>query len=482
MHVIQKHIVELEIPDEPDAFKWHRRVSQLVHEKLVPALDQIFDRSVGPWQVLEVDRLALTIHLRHEQLFEQQFTAEVIKALESELQQYKTSVSDKPLLTRPESNFKAFLYFLQHGYLPWWTEFSNPKEMEQKVLEALQVVPAAVSKAALKSGLVNIGAVERLINQFSTNLLEAFVALFVPQQVIYDLEVLRKVWFKARAMAQISSNQIQEAWRQAQVYFIWASITEEPVMTDLANRLFLAVQATHPHLFTPNFLLEFIRLYRPIYPGWSLSPEVGAVLNRPVPEINKTLNRIEKNSDPIKELTDTFVSDSEKTGPEETPEIYVANAGLILLAPFLPAYLQACGVAEEEKLIYPLVAAHALQYLVTGRTQTPEYELALNKILCGLPLTEALPLEIELTEVIQTEARQLLESVIQYWSALKYTSVEGLQESFLQRSGKLSQKPDGDWLLQVEQKSYDILLEQLPWAYSMVKLPWMPTLLWVEYS
>jgi hypothetical protein len=41
---------------------------------------------------------------------------------------------------------------------------------------------------------------------------------------------------------------------------------------------------------------------------------------------------------------------------------------------------------------------------------------------------------------------------------------------------------DGDWLLQVEAKTVDILLNQLPWGISMIKLPWMQRMLWIEWD
>jgi hypothetical protein len=42
-------------------------------------------------------------------------------------------------------------------------------------------------------------------------------------------------------------------------------------------------------------------------------------------------------------------------------------------------------------------------------------------------------------------------------------------------------REDGDWVLQVEANTADILLDQLPWGISMIKLPWMGMMLWVEW-
>ena len=482
MHIIQKQIVELEIPDEPEAFKWHSRVSSYVHEKLTPALSQLFDRTVAPHQFMRLDRLAITIRWRPEQPFGPQFTDEVLKALQTELNQYDKPDLNYLRLSKPERFFKAFIYFLQQGYLPWWAVFNGPNELEQETQVALKVISPAELKFALQTALNNRAAINRLVYQFSPQLVEAILSVLASPATFSQLLQVEKAWFEAGNLAQIKADSLQAAARLGRVYFIWLIIPPKSAPADVANALLGAMQQNNPHFLTPGFLLEFIRHYQKINPGWSLAASGRAAFYPPASAVNAIDRQLYDPSNQPEKITETITLNPQIPPAEELPGVYVPNAGLVLLAPFLPAYLAACGAAEGEKLINPAEAVHVLQYLVTGRTQTPEFELALNKILCGLALTQAVPLEIEPTSVLQTEAEQLLIAVIRYWSALKNTSPAGLQESFLQRSGKLTQKPDGDWLLQVEQKSYDMLLDQIPWVYSMVKLPWMPTLLWVEYS
>ncbi|NEO28529.1 MAG: hypothetical protein F6K03_17040, partial [Kamptonema sp. SIO4C4] len=80
----------------------------------------------------------------------------------------------------------------------------------------------------------------------------------------------------------------------------------------------------------------------------------------------------------------------------------------------------------------------------------------------------------------QSECEQLLSAVIHNWSSLKNTSIAGFRKAFLQREGVL--KPwYGSWLLQVERKSYDVLLARIPWGIQTIKLPWMNAVLSVEW-
>ena len=74
----------------------------------------------------------------------------------------------------------------------------------------------------------------------------------------------------------------------------------------------------------------------------------------------------------------------------------------------------------------------------------------------------------------------MLEAVIEQWPVLKNTSIAGLREAFLQRNGKLFSKND-KLHLQVEASTLDVLLDQLPWNLSMIKLPWMKGLLRVDW-
>ncbi|HEV2830338.1 MAG TPA: contractile injection system tape measure protein, partial [Hanamia sp.] len=62
------------------------------------------------------------------------------------------------------------------------------------------------------------------------------------------------------------------------------------------------------------------------------------------------------------------------------------------------------------------------------------------------------------------------------------TPSQGLQETFLQRNGKLIfNETDGYWKLVVERKAVDILLDRIPWGFSYVQLPWMKYALITEW-
>jgi hypothetical protein len=156
---------------------------------------------------------------------------------------------------------------------------------------------------------------------------------------------------------------------------------------------------------------------------------------------------------------------------------------MIILHPFLPELFKQFELISEKIWTDKQMqhkAATVLEYLTTGIEAFPEFDLVLNKILCGIDINEVIIPQDELKMEIKSECEHLLNETIKHWSVLKNTSTETLRETFLMRDGKLS-RVDNGWLLQVEQKPVDILLSHLPWGIGLIKLPWMNEMLHVEW-
>lgn len=167
----------------------------------------------------------------------------------------------------------------------------------------------------------------------------------------------------------------------------------------------------------------------------------------------------------------------------ESEEIYIQNAGLILLWPFLTRFFETLNLLQVNQFTEPQANKRAvllLQYLVDTSTEIPEHLLPLNKLLCGLNLLDPIEASLDITASEQTECNSLLLAVIHHWSALKSTTPAGFRHAFLQRAGIL-RLYNGYWLLQAERETYDVLLDQLPWSIRVVKLPWTPEMLSVEW-
>lgn len=163
--------------------------------------------------------------------------------------------------------------------------------------------------------------------------------------------------------------------------------------------------------------------------------------------------------------------------------IHIANAGQVLAAPYLPRLFAMLGLVEDGRFKRPELrarAVHLLQFMVDESSDTPEYELALNKILCGLERVGTVNRGVLVSDAEREAIEGLLRGMIQNWQVLKRTSVNGFRESFLQREGRLRLDHDG-WHLAVEPKPFDMLLDRIPWSFSIVKLPWMKEVVYVDW-
>lgn len=163
--------------------------------------------------------------------------------------------------------------------------------------------------------------------------------------------------------------------------------------------------------------------------------------------------------------------------------IHISNAGLVLLHPFLPGLFQELYITIENKWVSDAEQYKAvliLEFLASGNEGFEEFNLMLNKLLCGISMNEIVDANTKLDDEIKLECEDLLNNVITHWSVLRNISVAGLREAFLQRSGELLKIETG-WFLKVEKSGADVLLNQLPWNISIIKLPWMNESLTVEW-
>lgn len=164
-------------------------------------------------------------------------------------------------------------------------------------------------------------------------------------------------------------------------------------------------------------------------------------------------------------------------------KIHIENAGLCIIATYLPALFRHLQYLENGTFKNKAIATRAIyliQYITTGKSGSPEYLLQFNKLLCGFKSEEDIHGHIRLTKKEKAEADDLLQSVIENWSTLQNTSLNGFRTSFLQRRGILTEN-EISWTLQVERKSYDMLLSTISWGYGIIKLAWMKKHIQVEW-
>lgn len=389
-------------------------------------------------------------------------------------------------ISAPTMHFaNAFLYYLQHGRLPWNINpriRENWKEEIRALFEKAEPSFAGNCAALLKHQIPArqrmaraLGPVE-LVNwllvhsesiggagSYLSNDLAHF-ATFLPKEVFANFktewsEWVIGLWFADETKRQIIPGvalQRQSHPVMAKAFMGWAASSnpQSQPFIQLKENLF-AIQKTK----------GFLKGTSPLANKYSREKEGQAPISAVLPQGETGQERPKA----LLELEGT------RNG------IFIQNAGLVILAPFLPMIFKNLNIWVDGIWHNREGAVCLVQYLMGGSTTMEEYELVLPKLLCGLHPDDLVdPGGFLPGEKWETEANELLKSVIEYWSILKDTSVEGLRGSFLAREGKLLNKGQ-DWQLLVEQKPYDMLLQHLPWNISMVKLPWMEGMLYTEW-
>ena len=165
-------------------------------------------------------------------------------------------------------------------------------------------------------------------------------------------------------------------------------------------------------------------------------------------------------------------------------QLYIYNAGLALIWPFVGTLFTKLGYIKDKQFIdksNQFRAVHLLQYIIDGGDTSPEFVLVFNKLICGMPLSDPLDMFVTLTEEEKKEADQFLESIKNKWKEMKNTSLATFRDSFLKREGTLT-FDEKNWKLKVESKPIDVLLRKLPWGFSLIKFHWIDYIIFVEWT
>jgi len=441
-----------------DAFGFREQLSDLCQRKLLAAIEKLFDAKAPENKVIRAGKLTIDLGELSFKNWESEFIEGVIEELTKRISAavpMTSSDADEEenvvvQISEEENVMQSIFYFLKFGSLPWFSVIESRDELQDSLKKVVQTPDFVDGIRKLLHSDATI--VERLLNQFDVTLIELLLANDF-------IGALKSSWYPIFDQLKFGEARKRRIFYQALLLCL-----------DEKSKERFMVQATK------NILTEFTKE--------EIENFISQIENND-PVIREILRAI-----PQKDLTIDLIKERKKEKPvdpaknDQDKVIFVDNAGLVILHPFLAGLFANVGYTEKDEWISEEVQhrAHALtQYMITGNEEFPEFDLMLNKLLIGYPLEKTLPSEIVLSDFEKEEVNDLLKSVIKHWTVLKNTSVEGLQSTFLKREGKLSQNENG-WLLQVEQKTVDILMNKLPWGISIIKTPWMDGKMHVEWN
>lgn len=172
-------------------------------------------------------------------------------------------------------------------------------------------------------------------------------------------------------------------------------------------------------------------------------------------------------------------------------KILINNAGLVILSPFFPRLFKMLGYVDDKGREFKdddckVRAIFVMQYLIYGKQREySETDLCFNKLLVNRANDKPLPRACSLLENEIKVADELVASVKKMWKVMEHTSDEGVRQSFFQRNATLSEEEAYDghtsWIVLVEERAYDVLLDRLPWSYGLIKFSWMDYMIQVKW-
>lgn len=160
--------------------------------------------------------------------------------------------------------------------------------------------------------------------------------------------------------------------------------------------------------------------------------------------------------------------------------LLVANAGIVLLWLEVGGLFRQLGYVQENdfvSLTNRQMALMLFHYLATGSIEYNEEDLVLSKILCNWPLHEPLHPEITPAEQDLKATDEMFEKFLSEWRKEKSYSAGWFRNSFLQRSGMLGKRNDGNWHLRMHKRTEDILLQKP----SIIRYSWMKKMIFIDW-
>jgi hypothetical protein len=465
MITVRRQVVDVAVEGtESDGMALHRRLPEVCSDVLAPALESAF-APVDPGDAhLVIERLAIDV----SDISLDRLDAELADAVRREVAEYfrrhpvpydatEGDVADEVhRLTTAETVDEALVIFLRTGRLPWSFRVPPGSTLEQLVLEAWGAAdggrgPPPATRARLWELLALPSARARLVIQFTPEFVAVVIQSIAPAVAAIADEMIA-------ALEELPSPARRAAFAQR----VW----EAALAAGLAGRRPDADELAHAAWAASSVADREDRSFAAfVERRWT----AAAVQYEASPRAREADEASPPEPSPSEELAD------------EPSGILVDNAGVVLVHPFLPRFFEGLGLATADELVEPGRAVCLLHHLATGELTAPEHHLALAKVLCGMRLDEPTEADAGLTEAETEETTALLDAAIGHWRALGGSSPDALRAEFLTRPGALETDPEGDWLLRVESRSVDLLLDQLPWGLSLVKLPWMRRLLRVEW-
>lgn len=542
-HIINQQRVEIHLPDDAQVHTVQQAVSRLCRERFAPVIERLCNRHSPVGTGCKIDKISLhlgTLPVQDLHKLETVLAEKFGQALAGYPVVSTQTNTLSTTGTRQASPVQLLTHYLTTGTLPWWADISSQRHLHQLFETLLRAPSPAFTTLLIQIGSHPQG-LKRLVYTCTDQQLLRATRLFTHLPTDYlpalQKELTARIHRHARQVKpDLTTQQITRAFWTAAWKPVSTGAEPAAITTQILHQMGQAMGPSFKAWLLqmgPQALPKNIRAFHQRYHNllrdtqkqltqlaqchpdialWQttfqhLQQRLSQSLSvQTLQQLKKLLEDVyvaqQKHTDkntrhaipppvieallqPLKQYTSLQHSVQPlplQTVEEDTDFLSIPHGGLVILWPFLPRFFENLGLLtnkdfKDETAAYKAVAL--LQYLVAPEETAFEPFLALQKILCAIPLETPLPLE-SLTTTEQQMADALLQAVMARGPHWKNLSPNGFRTSYLQREALLRSR-DGHWLLQVKKETHDITLEKLPWSFTTIKLPWMKDIIIVEW-
>ena len=507
-HIINKVFVEVDTNSTSVAYKLKDNLDVFLKENILPYLESYF-KSIEkqlPAGIVQIPQLNLEINVSSQNNFEALKTDTKEKLVQKIASMLKTPAQQENLILMDaqERQVKSLLFFIEHGYAPWWKTTGDSALF--KSADFISISSSHDFQNRFVALLKKSSAKKRSILQFTDKeLLLLLQAIFKPQNEVglVNQQVVGQ-------LKSLSSFSRMFVWNAIIDYLLLKNeaILIQKLHTELVKKRNITSTISKNGLSFAEITLSIIKhlltikkeiiiaiLQKPVESTSQKNETIASSIMSICSEIglsNKAtsiLQSVKHQQTPKRNQTklldeDHVIQDTsyqEDRHPISPDAYYVQNAGLVIVQPYIARFFQNCGLLDDTNtFIDREMAVHALHYLATKKEQQWESDMVFEKFICGIPIKDSINRHVELSDDIKNQAEELLKSVIENWGALGNASTDLLRHEFLQREGKLSFKDDNPKII-IERKTQDLLVDKLPWGISLFKLPWFDMLIFTDW-
>ena len=537
-HIINKIFLEIITNSKEKGFHLKDNIDDLLRKEILPALAIFFDliENKKQYNSLQIEEIAVEFFINSNldfDGFKQQIIKNIIKQIDEEISKKTLDANEHKWVTNKEKDIQAFFHFIETGKTGWWNSAENAFSFNdvnalQKILKRKDFTGQLTT--ALKKTVVRL----RFIKQFDDDQILIIIKKGLIEKsnnkdnnaIMLRIKKIKKnindtkltseqrfLFWEIAILALLDKNEISVKQKLFQLF-------NDALLFDKKYNPLLIAKEINIHL-EKRSVLEMLSTFQDVV--LNIEKKIKETISNQSWIDGEQANFINKFSNSDLSITDRTIIEDQSDGAlfqnkkENTTqdefkhflntkqvshtdqndsnniknkdlvndtifEHYIDNAGLLLIHPFLKHLFDNCLLLDKNNEISnPEIAAHLLHYVATGREQDYENTMVFEKFLCNIPINQPIDRNILLPEKHKNEAREMLRAVLINWDKMEKSSIELLQNEFLQRPGKITLKDDESPKIVVERKTQDILLDNLSWNISLVKLAWKKRIVYIDW-